>query len=858
MTIFNLQKFPDVCRLCLKPESKVFMVSLDSSLSSSEADQPSIGRFIRDLTYSVPKHKDELLPKSVCSPCLQELQRFYTYRSQLDLTQRFMEALVDLKLADSKSLIKLFNDHKGDLNDLFRELSLSSKQEPTVQDLLEEFPQYDFACSENDLVKRSRQAVVEIKVEVEKDLSDHDDGLSASDDEDRDPDYAGPNEGASSDEEYQTKIKTEVVICESSIGRDDASSDEGSDEDDEPLSRLRYKEDQVAKLISLVDEKSNTGGLRCDRLLDEPWACDRENCKFVTKYRAAIGKHKAHHERRDHRSYPCLQCDEVFPTWALMKKHSYDHPSNNVTCKICGSVIKYATALRAHMQRHEKAKKFSCEYCDYTTNTIMSLKSHISVHNKINWKYKCEICGSPFRSRAALKQHMNTHNGDPKFLCNVCGKNFTTRTQMRRHNAVVHEAKKIKCDHCEKTFDRRLTLRDHMEHVHGIQTRFICDICLQLFFSQEALDSHKIRHDFPKEHECPVCLQVYPTTQQMQEHLCISYRDNYICCNRDHRHHIMFNKHMFMEHGEVTNARVKPIPGALLGTIRAKRATIQRCMECNILFKSRSFKRKHLAKGCENDKELIGMVSPEEILQTVLQPSSHNDDNDDGSCDDDSPKEAAEGAAKGKGRKGRPGKDKAPVDCLCNICGKKFRLLVQLTRHIERVHDRKPPTCETCGERFRTQHKLRVHYERAHGVQTRFLCDICLLRLFSQEALDAHRYRHDNPKELECGHCLNSFTTAEAMSGHVCITYRENYICCEVDFRHHKGYNKHQLEVHEQKTNVRVKPVPGVLLGIEKPRKPRVDRCRPCNLTFPTRWLKIKHSRICTASQQLLEDSDLQ
>lgn len=42
---------------------------------------------------------------------------------------------------------------------------------------------------------------------------------------------------------------------------------------------------------------------------------------------------------------------------------------------------------------------------------------------------------------------------------------------------------------------------------------------------------------------------------------------------------------------------------------------------------------------------------------------------------------------------------------------------------------------------------------------------------------------------------------------------RDDYVCCERDFKYHFYYNKHMFLVHGLKTNVRVKPTQGLLLG---------------------------------------------
>lgn len=101
--------------------------------------------------------------------------------------------------------------------------------------------------------------------------------------------------------------------------------------------------------------------------------------------------------------------------------------------------------------------------------------------------------------------------------------------------------------------------------------RFFCDVCVASFYSQDDLATHKARHDSPKNLECGRCLIVFHAQEQLSHHVCITYRDDYVCCGKDLRHHVQYNRHMIIEHGVKMNVRVKPNPDLLLGHIRTKR-----------------------------------------------------------------------------------------------------------------------------------------------------------------------------------------------------------------------------------------------------------------------------------------------
>ncbi|XP_065082095.1 zinc finger protein 62 homolog [Ochlerotatus camptorhynchus] len=569
MSVFNLDQFPNVCRLCLKPEpSELYPVD-----GSFEKISLHIGSFLDEVTFRVPENKIQYLPKFVCGVCLKQLSDFAVYRNKLVLTLRFMEALIDLKDSNAEPLSTLFRDKKQDLDSLFSDISLCSKAEPQVEDLLEEFESYGIA--------NYRTAVKEEK----KELSDVEE-----DDVGDDPDFECA-EGTGSD----VDTKPEVYLCMVSPSREDLN--ESSSDDDKPL---RKKTKTKAKSTANIGRSSGSKRRGRPRIhpdgsfLKEPWSCDK--CKFKTKYRRAVDRHKAVHERRENRTYPCSGCELVFKTNDELRNHSSLHPENQVVCEICGAALRSAHSLKAHMERHEETRKYNCEYCDYTSHTKLSLKAHMSVHTNDNWNKRCEVCGVMFRTASRLKRHMEGHTNERKYPCEHCPARFNTTNALRNHRIRVHLAIRHPCEHCDKTFDQKIALRDHVERVHHIQCHFICDICVITYDSQEKLDVHRQRHDNPKPMECRVCLSLYATQEEFDGHLCISYREDYYCCNKDLRNSAQYNRHMWTKHGLRTNDRVKPIPGVLLGQLRGARKRLEQCRKCDIAFPSRALKLQHMAE----------------------------------------------------------------------------------------------------------------------------------------------------------------------------------------------------------------------------------------------------------------------
>ncbi|XP_062542156.1 zinc finger protein 62 homolog [Armigeres subalbatus] len=564
MTVFNLEHFPNVCRLCLKSDSE----KLHSVKDNMEAVQMQIETFVAEVTYELSEEKLNQLPKFVCETCLKQLTDFAIYRNKVILTHRFMEALVDLKHSNSAPMTTLFGERKQELDVLFKDLSICTKPEPHIEDILQEYESYNFVNCE-----------MPVKVKMEE-QSEPDD-MPDDDDSDFELSEKSENETRSG--------KKSLKISKIKIKSDDSSSD------NEPLITKRRK---ISKTKS-SPKASNNGPKKVGRPrihpegrhLQEPWSCDK--CKFKTKYRVAVNRHKEVHERRENRTYPCSSCDLVFKTNEEMRTHGLSHLENRIVCEVCGASLKSGYALKIHMERHENKRKYSCDYCDYASFTKLTLRAHIKTHTAEN-KESCTLCGATFKKSGHLKRHMEGHNNERKHACEQCEARFNTRNALRNHYQRVHLGIRHNCDYCDKNFDQRIILRDHIERVHQIQCQFVCDICVITLDSQERLDAHKHRHDNPKPRECSVCLTIHPSPEALANHLCITYQDDYMCCNIDLRNHSKYNRHMLMKHGLKTNVRVKPIPGVLLGNLRGTRKRLELCRKCDIAFPTKALKVQHM------------------------------------------------------------------------------------------------------------------------------------------------------------------------------------------------------------------------------------------------------------------------
>jgi uncharacterized Zn-finger protein len=97
--------------------------------------------------------------------------------------------------------------------------------------------------------------------------------------------------------------------------------------------------------------------------------------------------------------------------------------------------------------------------------------------------------------------------------------------------------------------------------------------------------------------------------------------------------------------------------------------------------------------------------------------------------------------------------DVKPFECL--ICGSKFKLSIQLKRHLKDHFDRRDFKCTICGKSYKRNGDLKDHL-RSHENKREFECKICGKSFNTKESLKHHRVVH-RPKNFKCPECGKSF-----------------------------------------------------------------------------------------------------
>ncbi|XP_052873737.1 zinc finger and BTB domain-containing protein 41 [Anopheles cruzii] len=575
MTIFNLVTFPNVCRACLQPTPSEEMVALDRSIDREEF-QESIGAFLQQITFTIPPELDRYLPTSVCIECMEVMEFFFKYRRKMMYLHEFMAALVAVKLGDKTRMVDLFESRVEQLNILLSDLGLCNKENASVDDLLAEFDQYMLAavpvdddCYQPEGGEESLVPVAKVDKILQIEINEKGFHRTTS----------------------QTEEDSDTLVL----------GEEYEDEENEPSdaacseSQLSDEQDQVDHFRRNRSKRTRTS-LQADRL-----HCDK--CSYKTRFTVAFQLHCEKHKRNESNpsgGYECPfpYCLQWFRTMLQFAQHKKKNNHNLFVCEFCGVQLTRRATYDVHLERHSGMTQLTCRYCSSSFHTQTERNNHErSIHLNLD-REQCDQCAACFSSKKLLQQHLFSHGSERKYQCDQCERAFKTANHRYRHVKMVHEGTRLSCEYCGKQYGRKDRMRLHIEKKHMIQTYFVCDICVRSFETDEALQEHREYHANPKHLECGVCLVAFVSPEEYDNHVCITYQDNYECCGRTFQHHRLFNTHMERVHGVKVNARVKPKPNLLTGQERAIRIankkSLPSCTMCGHVDRTEAEKKQHI------------------------------------------------------------------------------------------------------------------------------------------------------------------------------------------------------------------------------------------------------------------------
>lgn len=286
------------------------------------------------------------------------------------------------------------------------------------------------------------------------------------------------------------------------------------------------------------------------------WQCSRCETLFLSV------EDLQEHSMQVHNScnpYQCIDCGMKRSNLKAFMIHVRTHRTDlNYSCYVCFEKFLSIDKVASHRRWEHENSKYICLGCRIPFDNNVELKEHVDKYYKTNYAYKpsdltCRICNVICANNKDWRKHGLTHKSK-EFVCETCGKSFLTKSSLKDHIFMRHDTvnKLFKCDICNSAFKYARALRKHSIIHSGIKP-FTCDDCGKSFRAKPTIVQHmKIHMNCPLSYACTVCNKKFRSNTNLRCHMRQhTGAQPFSCdiCLRDFTDLSNRNKHMRRKHG---------------------------------------------------------------------------------------------------------------------------------------------------------------------------------------------------------------------------------------------------------------------------------------------------------------------
>ncbi|XP_072937686.1 uncharacterized protein [Epargyreus clarus] len=612
--------------------------------------------------------------------------------------------------------------------------------------------------------------------------------------------------------------------------------------------------------------------------------CHNCNESFTSKVRLKF--HMQFHETNTFLTptgeYQCPECDGTqFPTESELFDHvHFKHDKQKrwqCPVKDCGKTFFLRATLTKHSRTHTDTRRYACETCGKRFLDKQTLDEHGVTHLQIK-PFQCHICLKQLTRRSRLRMHLRAHEEElrPKLVlvCAVCCRAFRDHVEAQEHASksaecltaftselkddteavteqlsptsgvvrhtirivespklskpidrevvdteseallsaledsarpiirVVRIEKAFRCEYCEDVFYQEDALNTHRGIHKGVKNPFTCHICKVSFATYSRCTTHKTTHGFYKRSLADAKKQTDnpqpeagPSATGILGYGGFPVVKHFLCedCGRSYLHWTYLQVHRRMKH--------------------ANENFIFKCNQCDMTFPnswSVAYHRKKVhGKTVQEDGGVTKIAREDyripcrdcdEILPNKTALYKHRK------------KEHSDGSLCVNSNEGTFNTNRTA----CSKCGHNFTQPQDLQKHLMSVHGhesrRKPHACPLCTRSFRAASGRDEHL-RVHTGERPYPCDVCGVAFRRSTAMRNHRLIHTGVRAWACAQCPKRFRIRSDLRTHLRLKHPAHLVVIEAE-----GLNPSAEEILNllKKNNINDKVLEITLMSFEK------------------------------------------